>query len=82
MTAMFAAAMRMADLLPPEDGKKLLAGGLADKSACVGQEARDARRGHRVGGREGDGEDAKVTVKFQRHGMKKLMEKFANLEKI
>jgi DNA helicase-2/ATP-dependent DNA helicase PcrA len=32
--------------------------------------------------REGDGEDAKVTVLFQRHGMKKLMEKFANLEKI
>ncbi len=32
--------------------------------------------------REGDGEDAKVTVMFARHGMKKLMEKFANLEKI
>ncbi len=32
--------------------------------------------------REGDGEDAKVTVMFQRHGMKKLMEKFANLERI
>ncbi len=32
--------------------------------------------------REGDGEDAKVTVMFQRHGMKKLMEKFANLEKL
>lgn len=32
--------------------------------------------------REGDGEDAKITVMFQRHGMKKLMEKFANLEKI
>jgi DNA helicase II / ATP-dependent DNA helicase PcrA len=32
--------------------------------------------------REGDGEDAKVTVMFTRHGMKKLMEKFANLEKI
>jgi DNA helicase II / ATP-dependent DNA helicase PcrA len=31
--------------------------------------------------REGDGEDAKVTVMF-RGGMKKLMEKFANLEKI
>ncbi len=31
---------------------------------------------------EGDGEDAKVTVMFQRHGMKKLMEKFANLERI
>jgi hypothetical protein len=29
--------------------------------------------------REGDGEDAKLTVLFSRHGMKKLMEKFANL---
>jgi DNA helicase-2/ATP-dependent DNA helicase PcrA len=32
--------------------------------------------------REGDGEDAKLTVLFARHGMKKLMEKFANLVKI
>ncbi len=32
--------------------------------------------------REGDGEDAKLTVLFNRHGMKKLMEKFANLRKI
>jgi DNA helicase-2/ATP-dependent DNA helicase PcrA len=32
--------------------------------------------------REGEGEDAKLTVMFPRHGMKKLMEKFANLEKI
>jgi DNA helicase II / ATP-dependent DNA helicase PcrA len=32
--------------------------------------------------REGDGEDAKLTVLFTRHGMKKLMEKFANLRKI
>jgi DNA helicase-2/ATP-dependent DNA helicase PcrA len=32
--------------------------------------------------REGDGEDAKLTVMFARHGMKKLMEKFANLEKL
>jgi DNA helicase II / ATP-dependent DNA helicase PcrA len=32
--------------------------------------------------REGDGEDAKITVVFQRHGMKKLMERFANLQKI
>jgi len=32
--------------------------------------------------REGDGEDAKITVMFARHGMKKLMEKFANLVKI
>jgi DNA helicase-2/ATP-dependent DNA helicase PcrA len=32
--------------------------------------------------REGDGEDAKLTVLFIRHGMKKLMEKFANLQRI
>ena len=31
--------------------------------------------------REGDGEDAKLTVLFARHGMKKLMEKFANLRR-
>jgi DNA helicase-2/ATP-dependent DNA helicase PcrA len=32
--------------------------------------------------REGDGEDAKLTVMFNRHGLKKLIEKFANLEKL
>ena len=32
--------------------------------------------------REGEGEDAKLTVMFARYGMKKLIEKFANLEKI
>jgi DNA helicase-2/ATP-dependent DNA helicase PcrA len=32
--------------------------------------------------REGDGEDAKLTVMFNRHGMKKLIEKFANLQAI
>jgi DNA helicase-2/ATP-dependent DNA helicase PcrA len=32
--------------------------------------------------REGEGEDAKLTVMFTRHGMKKLIEKFANLRKI
>jgi DNA helicase II / ATP-dependent DNA helicase PcrA len=32
--------------------------------------------------REGDGEDAKLTVHFGRHGVKKLMEKFANLKKV
>jgi DNA helicase-2/ATP-dependent DNA helicase PcrA len=31
--------------------------------------------------REGDGQDAKLTILFERHGMKKLMEKFANLTK-
>jgi DNA helicase-2/ATP-dependent DNA helicase PcrA len=32
--------------------------------------------------REGSGEDAKLTVLFSQHGMKKLMEKFANLQRI
>jgi DNA helicase-2/ATP-dependent DNA helicase PcrA len=32
--------------------------------------------------REGEGDDAKLTVLFQQHGMKKLMEKFANLKKV
>ena len=32
--------------------------------------------------REGDGESAKVTVMFIRHGMKKLVEKFANLQRV
>jgi DNA helicase-2/ATP-dependent DNA helicase PcrA len=32
--------------------------------------------------REGDGDEVKLTVLFQQHGMKKLMEKFANLQRI
>ena len=32
--------------------------------------------------REGDGEDAKLTVQFSSHGMKKLVEKFAQLERL
>ena len=32
--------------------------------------------------REGEGDEAKLTVMFNRHGMKKLMAKFANLQKI
>jgi DNA helicase-2/ATP-dependent DNA helicase PcrA len=32
--------------------------------------------------REGEGDDAKLTIMFTRHGLKKLMEKFANLDKI
>ena len=31
--------------------------------------------------REGDGEDAKITVQFPRFGLKKLVEKFAQLER-
>ena len=32
--------------------------------------------------REGDGEDAKITVQFTHHGVKKLVEKFAQLERL
>jgi DNA helicase-2/ATP-dependent DNA helicase PcrA len=48
-----------------------------------GQRVRHAKYGEgTVLMREGDGEDAKLTVMFNRHGMKKLMEKFANLQRI
>ncbi len=48
-----------------------------------GQRVRHAKYGEgTVLQREGDGEDAKLTVMFNRHGIKKLMEKFASLEKI
>ena len=48
-----------------------------------GQRVRHAKYGEgTVLMREGDGEDAKLTVMFNRHGMKKLMEKFANLQKL
>jgi DNA helicase-2/ATP-dependent DNA helicase PcrA len=48
-----------------------------------GQRVRHAKYGEgTVLLREGDGDDAKLTVLFVRHGMKKLMEKFANLQKI
>ncbi len=33
-------------------------------------------------GREGDGDDAKITVSFTGHGVKKLVEKFAQLERL
>jgi DNA helicase-2/ATP-dependent DNA helicase PcrA len=48
-----------------------------------GQRVRHAKYGEgTVLLREGDGEDAKLTVLFSQHGMKKLMEKFANLRKV
>lgn len=48
-----------------------------------GQRVRHAKYGEgTILIREGEGEEAKLTVMFNRHGMKKLMEKFANLQKI
>jgi DNA helicase-2/ATP-dependent DNA helicase PcrA len=32
--------------------------------------------------REGEGEDAKITVQFPRFGLKKLVEKYAQLERV
>jgi len=47
-----------------------------------GQHVRHAKYGEgTVLLREGEGEDAKLTILFAHHGMKKLMEKFANLKK-
>jgi DNA helicase-2/ATP-dependent DNA helicase PcrA len=61
--------------------------GLPESSGAAdlrkGQRVRHAKYGEgTVLIREGEGEDAKLTVMFARHGMKKLMEKFANLKKI
>jgi len=48
-----------------------------------GQRVRHAKYGEgTVLMREGEGADAKLTVMFPRHGLKKLMERFANLQEI
>jgi DNA helicase-2/ATP-dependent DNA helicase PcrA len=48
-----------------------------------GQRVRHAKYGEgTILMREGDGEGAKLTILFNSHGMKKLMEKFANLKKM
>jgi DNA helicase-2/ATP-dependent DNA helicase PcrA len=61
----------------------ILGPGNAATGLKKGQHVRHAKYGEgTVLMREGDGEDAKLTVLFARHGMKKLMEKFANLQKI
>ena len=61
-------------VVPPSKGAKNLQ---------KGQRVRHSKYGDgTVLIREGEGEDAKLTIMFTRHGMKKLMEKFANLEKL
>lgn len=48
-----------------------------------GQRVRHSKYGEGVVfRREGDGEDAKITVQFQKFGVKKLVEKFAQLERL
>jgi DNA helicase-2/ATP-dependent DNA helicase PcrA len=53
-----------------------------DHNLQKGQRVRHSKYGEgTILMREGEGEDAKLTVMFTRHGMKKLIEKFANLQK-
>ena len=48
-----------------------------------GQRVRHPKYGEgQVVRREGDGEEAKLTVSFAQHGVKKLVEKFAKLERV
>jgi DNA helicase-2/ATP-dependent DNA helicase PcrA len=48
-----------------------------------GQKVRHPKYGEgTVYQREGDGEDAKITVQFPRFGLKKLVEKYAQLEQV
>jgi DNA helicase-2/ATP-dependent DNA helicase PcrA len=54
-----------------------------EKGLQKGQRVRHAKYGDgTVLLREGDGEQAKLTVMFTQHGMKKLVERFANLQRI
>ncbi len=49
----------------------------------TGQRVRHPKYGEgQVVRREGDGEEAKLTVSFHQHGVKKLVEKFAKLERM
>ncbi|RRA48029.1 ATP-dependent helicase [Acidipila sp. EB88] len=49
----------------------------------TGQRVRHPKYGEgQVVRREGDGEEAKLTVSFTQHGVKKLVEKFAKLERL
>jgi DNA helicase-2/ATP-dependent DNA helicase PcrA len=52
------------------------------KGFCPGQKVRHPKYGEgTVYQREGEGEEAKITVQFPRFGLKKLVEKYAQLEK-
>jgi DNA helicase II / ATP-dependent DNA helicase PcrA len=54
-----------------------------EKGLQKGQRVRHAKYGEgTVLLREGDGEQAKLTVMFNQHGLKKLIERFANLQRI
>jgi len=69
---------------PPFERTKMdLPSAAGESGLKKGQRVRHSKYGEgTVLMREGDGEDAKLTVMFNQHGMKKLMEKFANLRKV
>ena len=59
-----------------------LGGPTGKRGFCPGQKVKHPKYGEgTVYQREGDGEDAKITVQFPRFGLKKLVEKYAQLEK-
>ena len=68
----------------PQSRPKLDIPASADKTGLKsGQRVRHPKYGEGVVfRREGDGEDAKVTVQFSKFGVKKLVEKFAQLERL
>jgi DNA helicase-2/ATP-dependent DNA helicase PcrA len=68
---------------PVDPGTESAPSASSARPLMKGQRVRHSKYGEgTVLMREGDGEDAKLTVMFVRHGMKKLMEKFANLQRI
>ena len=72
---------------PPKKSKPAI-GVQPPKGAKPGSLSRGVRVRHQRYGlgeivrREGDGEEAKVTVMFQRHGLKKMVVKFAGLQPV
>ena len=61
---------------------KPLPAGLPRKGARTGMTVEHPKYGTgTVVRREGDGEDAKITVNFPRYGLKKLLEKYAGLKR-
>jgi DNA helicase-2/ATP-dependent DNA helicase PcrA len=60
--------------VPPPSGKTGMAQGTRVRHPKYGEGI--------IFQREGDGDDAKITVQFHSHGVKKLVEKFAQLERL
>jgi DNA helicase-2/ATP-dependent DNA helicase PcrA len=72
-------------LIPPVQAKTVLpkAPPLPRRPAATGTVVEHPKYGKgTIVRREGDGDDAKLVVIFQRHGMKKLVEKYAGLKKV